>query len=202
MVIDRLVDKATITSGLHVGKPEVFRSLRHYIRAESQGHQWPWGERCWKRKCSMTFLGRMGKGHGWSDQLWNWFKDNTKETSERRGGAHIGFPLCVDTILNWTELNWTVRAEDIFVIVSCVMTGLNYAGPTWWAMAIPALCQTWASWRRMVMQTNFLRASKWTWLLASMLFAQAESWKASKGVGCLFTDKNQEPYREKTKMVL
>ena len=28
------------------------------------------------------------------------------ETSERRGGAYMGFPECVAVILNWTELNW------------------------------------------------------------------------------------------------
>ena len=35
---DRLVYKATLTSGLLLGRSEVFRSLRHYLPAESQGH--------------------------------------------------------------------------------------------------------------------------------------------------------------------
>ena len=26
----------------------------------------------------------------------------------RQGGAHMGCPECIDTILNWTKLNWTV----------------------------------------------------------------------------------------------
>ena len=33
-----LVDKATITSGLLLGRFEVLRSLRHYLQAQSQEH--------------------------------------------------------------------------------------------------------------------------------------------------------------------
>ena len=35
---DRLASKATLTSGLLLGRSEVLRSLRHYMRAQSQGH--------------------------------------------------------------------------------------------------------------------------------------------------------------------
>ena len=35
---DRLAGKATFISGLLFGRPEVLRSLRHYLRAQSQGH--------------------------------------------------------------------------------------------------------------------------------------------------------------------
>ena len=35
----RLVDKAVIPSGLRLGRSEVFRSLREYLRAQSKGHQ-------------------------------------------------------------------------------------------------------------------------------------------------------------------
>ena len=35
---DRLVGNATITNGLLLGKSEMLRSLRHYLRAQSQGH--------------------------------------------------------------------------------------------------------------------------------------------------------------------
>ena len=35
---DRLAGKATLTSGLLLGRSEVLRSLRHYPRAQSQGH--------------------------------------------------------------------------------------------------------------------------------------------------------------------
>ena len=36
---DRLAGKATITSGLLLGRSEMLRSLRHYLWAQSQGHQ-------------------------------------------------------------------------------------------------------------------------------------------------------------------
>ena len=39
-------------------------------------------------------------GHRQSDEHWNRFKGNVGETSERRGGAHIGFSERIDTILN------------------------------------------------------------------------------------------------------
>ena len=35
---DRLAGKATLTSGLLLGRSEVLMSLRHYLRAQSQGH--------------------------------------------------------------------------------------------------------------------------------------------------------------------
>ena len=34
----RLVGKATITNGLHLGRSEVLRSTRHYLQAQTQGH--------------------------------------------------------------------------------------------------------------------------------------------------------------------
>ena len=35
---DRLAGKATLISGLLLGRSEVLRSLRHYLRAQRQGH--------------------------------------------------------------------------------------------------------------------------------------------------------------------
>ena len=35
---DKLAVKATLTSGVLLGRSEVLRSLRHYLRAQSQGH--------------------------------------------------------------------------------------------------------------------------------------------------------------------
>ena len=35
---DRLAGKATLTSGLLLRRFEVFKSLRHHLRAQSQGH--------------------------------------------------------------------------------------------------------------------------------------------------------------------
>ena len=40
--------------------------------------------------------------HRQSDEHWNRIKGNIGETSERRGGAHMGFSESTDTILNWT----------------------------------------------------------------------------------------------------
>ena len=37
---------------------------------------------------------------------WNCFKGSFGEISERRGGAHMGFSERINTILNWSELNW------------------------------------------------------------------------------------------------
>ena len=43
---------------------------------------------------------------GPSSVRWNWhcFKGNVGKTSERQGGAHMGFSEHTDTILNWQEL--------------------------------------------------------------------------------------------------
>ena len=36
---DRLAGKATLSSGLVLGRSEVLRNLKHYLRAQSQGHR-------------------------------------------------------------------------------------------------------------------------------------------------------------------
>ena len=62
---DRMAGKATITGGLRLGRSEVLRSLRHYLRAQSQGHHTidRLEERgVLKRKRSTTFLERTEKG--------------------------------------------------------------------------------------------------------------------------------------------
>ena len=41
-----------------------------------------------------------------SDEHWHCFKGSFGTTSERWGGAHMDFSERIDTILNWTELNW------------------------------------------------------------------------------------------------
>ena len=75
-----MAGKVTITSGLLLGRTEVLRSLRHYLRAQS--------------------LERTREGHRESDEHWNRFKGDVAETSERRGGAHMDFSESMDTILN------------------------------------------------------------------------------------------------------
>ena len=60
----------------------------------------PGGESRAKRKRSTIFLERTRKGHRHSDEHWNRFRGNVGKTSERRGGARMGFSELVDTILN------------------------------------------------------------------------------------------------------
>ena len=100
---DRLVGKATLTSGLLLGRSEVLRSLRHYLRAQSQGHHTidRLEERSVERgSARRSSLKRTRKGHRQSNEHWNRFKGNVGETSERRGGAYMGFSERIDTILN------------------------------------------------------------------------------------------------------
>ena len=100
-------------------KSEVFRSLRRYLQAQCQGHHNHWspgGERCGKRKRSITFLEKMRKGCHQSDEHWNCFKlGNVGEASERQGGTHVGFPKCIDTILNWTDSVWNRMTSRVLM---------------------------------------------------------------------------------------
>ena len=103
----RLAGKASLTNGFPLlGRSEVLRSLRHYLRAQSQGHHTVdrLEERGVKRLEEvldvMIFLERTREGHRQSDEHWNRLKGNGGETSERRDGAHMGFSERRDTILN------------------------------------------------------------------------------------------------------
>ena len=58
-------------------------------------------------KCLMIFLERMKKGHCQSSEHWNCFKGIAGRTPAGWGRTHKGFPERLDTILSWTELNWT-----------------------------------------------------------------------------------------------
>jgi len=71
------------------------------------------GEKHEKRKCLMIFLERTREGHQQSDEHWNHFKGNARETSERWGGAHMGFFECIDTILNWTEVRVSFQLDNV-----------------------------------------------------------------------------------------
>ena len=89
-----------------LGRSEMLRSLRHYMRAQSQGHHTidrlkeRGVERGSARRSSV--LERTREGHRQSDEHWNRFKGDAGETSERRGGANMGFCESIDTILNST----------------------------------------------------------------------------------------------------
>ena len=66
-------------------------------------HRSPGAERRGKRKRYTIFLERTREGHHQSDEH---FKGEVGETSERRGGAHMGFSKRTNTILSWNELVW------------------------------------------------------------------------------------------------
>ena len=60
-------------------------------------HRSPGAERRGKRKRYTIFLERTREGHHQSDEH---FKGEVGETSERRGGAHMGFSKRTNTILS------------------------------------------------------------------------------------------------------
>jgi len=83
--------KATLTNGLLLGRSEMLRSLKHYMRAQIQGQH------------SIDHLEEKGVERGSATRSslksdWNCFKGN--ETAERQGGAHMGFSERIDTILD------------------------------------------------------------------------------------------------------
>ena len=61
---------------------------------------------CFTMKRWTIFLERTKEGHRQSVKRRNCFKGNAGETSERWGWEHMGFSDRVDTILNWTKLNY------------------------------------------------------------------------------------------------
>ena len=72
---DRLADKATLTSGLLLGRSEVLRSLRHHLWAQSQGHHTidRLEERGVERgSARRSSLKRTREGHRPSDEHWSY----------------------------------------------------------------------------------------------------------------------------------
>ena len=104
---DALGGKATITSGLRI-RSELLRRLRHYLRAQSQGHhtidrlEARGMERGRARRSSL----KRREGHRQSNEHSNRFKGYIRETSERRGGEHkiVCFSVRMDTILSWRKV--------------------------------------------------------------------------------------------------
>ena len=73
-----------------------------------------WREKVFKMILSEGWsLFRTSQGHRQSTEHWNCFKGNVRETSERRGGAHMGFSKRIDTILNWTELSLNPKESSV-----------------------------------------------------------------------------------------
>ena len=90
----------------HTKRSEVLRSLRHYLRAQSKkylSHYTSSGEDTSRKMRPKIFLERTRMGE--LSEHRNCLKGNNEETSERRGGAHLSFPECVDATLTWTGLS-------------------------------------------------------------------------------------------------
>ena len=69
---------------------EELETLHTDTKPRTSHHRWPGRETCTKRKLSTIFFERRRKRHCQSDEHWNCFKGKVGETSERRGGAHMG----------------------------------------------------------------------------------------------------------------
>ena len=93
-----------------LGSSEVLRSLRHDLRAQSQGYHTTdlLEERGIERGSTRDLPRKNERGplRQW-DEHWNRFKGNAGEPL-RDGVEHIlTSPSRIDTILIWNELNWT-----------------------------------------------------------------------------------------------
>ena len=101
---DRLAGKPIIASGLRLGRSEVLRSMRHYLRGKSQGHLTidRLKQRRVERGCARrsSLKGRERAIVSQSEVHWNCVKGNVGETSERRREAHMGISKRIDATLN------------------------------------------------------------------------------------------------------
>ena len=93
---DRLAGKATLTNGLFLGRSEVLRSLKHYLRAQSQGHHTIDGLD--ERGVERGSLRRPSSKE--QRESLEPFQGDVGKTYERRCGALMGFSECIDTIVN------------------------------------------------------------------------------------------------------
>ena len=99
----RLAGKATLTSGLLLGRSEMLRSLRHTSCGHKASDITPsiaWRREAWKEEALDDLPERTRESHRQSDEQLNRFKGGVGETSERRGEAHMGFSERINIILN------------------------------------------------------------------------------------------------------
>ena len=103
----RQTDRQSNPHKLLLGKSKVFRNLRHYPRAQSQGHhtidrlEERGVERGSARRSSLKGRERVIVSQ---TNIGTVSKAKLGQLLERRGGAQMGFSQRIDTILNWTEL--------------------------------------------------------------------------------------------------
>ena len=107
---DRLAGKATLTSGSLLGRSQVLRSLRHYLRAQSQGHHTI--DRLEERgveKGSARRSSLKGRERAIVSQT------NIGTVSKATLGKLLrdGVAHRYHLELNWTELNWAVPNSQI-----------------------------------------------------------------------------------------
>ena len=102
---DRLVGKATFTSGLLLGRSEMLRRLRQFLWAQSQGHhiidhlEERGVEKGSARRSSLKGWERRPLSVRWTVELFQ------RHHFERGGGVHMGFSEHI-AIPSWTELKF------------------------------------------------------------------------------------------------
>ena len=105
---DRLVGKATITNGLHFGRSEVLRSLKHFLWVQSPGcHH----NDCLEERGMASERAQQSSLKVWEKAIlnqsnWKCFKGNIEKLL-RRGKTYLGF-LCKQ-IPFWSEVSWKTR---------------------------------------------------------------------------------------------
>ena len=100
---DKLAGKATLTSGLPLGRSEMLRSLRNCLRTQNQGHHTIdrlEEKGVEKGSARRSALEGTKEGQRDSNERLNCFKGNVGETSEIRGGAQKGSSERTDAVLN------------------------------------------------------------------------------------------------------
>ena len=96
--------------------------MRHYLRAQSQGHHTTdrLEERGVERgSARRSSLKRTRERHRQSDEHWNRFKGHVGETSERRGGAHMGFSERMGVLLSSSSSSLLLLFLFVFVFFVC-----------------------------------------------------------------------------------
>ena len=91
---DAKAGKAILTSGLRLGKSEVLKSLRHYLRTQTLGHYTI--DRLEEKGVERGRVKRTSEGNRQPDEHWNCFKGNAGEMSD----IIMGFYEHINTILN------------------------------------------------------------------------------------------------------
>ena len=98
---DKLDGKATITNGLRLGSSDLFQELESLpddTKPNDITQSITWRREAWKEEALDNVPRKDEKGP--SDEHWNCFKCKVGETSDRRGGTHMGFTERRDTILD------------------------------------------------------------------------------------------------------